>query len=94
MTVKEMISEIEHLYGRQPHMYLKRLINDALLDMSRKIQHYNAIATQTLKQNQRWYPLSDTMIEIKRVEVLNSDSNYELVPMLDNYDELKEGDTV
>ena len=59
-----------------------------------EIKHYNAIATQTLKQNQRWYPLSDTMIEIKRVEVLNSDSNYELVPMLDNYDELKEGDTV
>ena len=94
MTVKEMISEIEHLYGRQPQMYIKRLINDALLDMSGKIQHYSAIATQTLKQNKRWYPLSDTMIEIKRVEVKNSDGNYELVPMLDNYNELKEGDTV
>ena len=94
MTVKDLISEIEHLYGRQPHMYIKRLINDALLDMSGKIQHYSAIATQTLKQNQRWYPLSDTMIEIKRVEVKNSDGNYELVPFLDNYDELKEGDPV
>ena len=94
MTVKELISEIEHLYGRQPHMYLKRLINDALLDMSGKIQHYNAIATQTLKQNQRWYPLSDNELELNVVGVLNSDSNYELVPMLDNYDELKEGDPV
>ena len=51
MTVKEMISEIEHLYGRQPHMYIKRLINDALLDMSGKIQHYSAIATTTKQNN-------------------------------------------
>ena len=94
MTVKDLTSEIEHLYGRQPHMYIKRLINDALLDMSGKIQHYSGTATQTLKQNQRWYPLSDTMIEVKRVEVKNSDGNYELVPFLDNHDELKEGDLV
>ena len=92
MTVKELISQVEHLYGRKPHMYIKRLINDALLDMSGEIQHYKAIAKEDLKQNQRWYPMSDVMIEVNRVEILNSDSTYELIPMLSDPDNLKEGD--
>ena len=44
MTVKEMISEIEHLYGRQPHKYVMQLINDALLDIGTKKQHYTVDA--------------------------------------------------
>jgi len=94
MTVKELISQIEHIYGRQPHMYMKRLINDALLDMSAKVQHYKVTAIETLKTDTKWYGISDVMIDINRVEVLNSDGDYELVPELSNPDELKIGNKV
>ena len=92
MTVKEMISEIEHLYGRQPHMYMKRLINDALLDMSGKIKHYRAEGIMELKTNQRWYAISDLALQVEQIRILNSDGNFELVPHLDDYGSLKEDD--
>ena len=92
MTVKDLISQIEYLYGKQPHMYLKRLINDGLLDMSAEVQSYKANATEDLKQDKRWYPLSDTMIEVNRVEILNSNNKYELIPYVQNHDQLLEGD--
>lgn len=90
MTVKELISEVEHLYGRQPHMYLKRLINDALLDMSDKIKHYRAEGIYELKTGKKWYPISDLASQIEQVRVLNSDGNYELVPYMDDGTFLKE----
>ena len=90
MTVRELISEIEHLYGRQPHMYLKRLINDALLDMSDKVKHYRAEGIYELKQNKKWYHVSDSVLQVEQVRIKNSDGNYELVPHLDDYETLKE----
>ena len=93
MTVKELMSQIELLYGRQPHMYLKRLINDGLLDMSAEVQHYKANATQDLIANQRWYGISDVMIDIDKVEILNSDTKYEVVPIVSNPRNILEGDT-
>jgi hypothetical protein len=93
MTVKELMSQIELLYGRQPHMYLKRLINDGLLDMSAEIQHYKANAQQDLIENQRWYGISDVMIDIERVEILNSDTKYEVIPIVSNPGNVLEGDT-
>ena len=93
MTVKELMSQVELLYGRQPHMYLKRLINDGLLDMSAEIQHYKANAQQDLIENQRWYGISDVMIDIDKVEILNSDTKYEVVPIISNPGNILEGDT-
>ena len=90
MTVKELISEIEHLYGRQPHMYLKRLINDALLDMSDKVKHYRAEGIYELKSGQKWYAISDLANQIEQVRILNSDDKYELVPHMDDGALLKE----
>lgn len=90
MTAKELISEIEHLYGRQPHMYMKRLINDALLDMSDKIKQYRAEGILELQTGKRWYHISDTVLQIEQVRILNTDNNYELVPFLDDYHTLKE----
>lgn len=93
MTVKELINQVELLYGRQPHMYLKRLINDGLLDMSAEIQHYKANAQQDLIENQRWYGISDVMIDIDRIEILNSDTKYEVIPIVNNPGNILEGDT-
>lgn len=92
MTVKELINQIEHLYGRQPHMYIKRLINDGLLDMSAEIQHYKASAKEVLETDKRWYALSDVMVDIDRVEILNSDSKYEMIPKLSDPNRLLEND--
>ena len=93
MTVKELISQIEYLYGRQPHMLLKRYINDALLDMSAEIQHYKATVTEDLEKDKRWYDIADSMIDIDRVEILNSDDRYEVIPILSDGDEILEGST-
>ena len=93
MTVKDIISQIEYLYGRQPHMLLKRYINDALLDMSGEIQHYKATVTEDLENDKSWYDIADSIIDVNRVEILNSDSKYEVIPKLSNPDELLEGTT-
>ena len=55
MTVKDVIQQVEKMFGRQPEQYMFRLINDALLDMSSKKQHYTVSATTDLKYKQRWY---------------------------------------
>jgi hypothetical protein len=59
LTVKDIKSQIEHIYGRQPEKYLIRLINDALLDIADKKQHYTISKVTDLKKHQRWYTLSD-----------------------------------
>ena len=44
MTVKNIIEQIETSYGRKPYEYVKQLVNDALLDISAKKQHYTVSA--------------------------------------------------
>jgi len=92
MTVKELIDQIEYLYGKQPHVYMKRLINDALLDMSGEIQSYKASFKENLISGQKTYSLSDAIIDVERVEILNSDNKYEVIPYLSDYDQIREGD--
>jgi hypothetical protein len=82
MTVKDIIQQIEHKFGRQPEAYCKRLINDALLDMSEKIQHYEVNAKEDLTQNKKWYALPNKLIEITRVDILDTDSRYVMIPKL------------
>ena len=103
MTVKEIVSQIELLYGRKPEKYLLRLINDCLLDMSSEVQSYQKTAKETLTQYQRWYPLKDfsdvngnattDIIDIFRVEILDSDSRYNLIPKISDSHKLLKADT-
>ena len=51
MTVKNLIQQVEYLMGRQPERYMMQLINDALMDMSAKIQHHSLQKKQNLNQN-------------------------------------------
>ena len=39
MTVKKVIEQVEHLFGRQSEQYMFQLINDALLDIGSTKQH-------------------------------------------------------
>ena len=103
MTVKEIVSQIELLYGRKPEKYLLRLINDCLLDMSSEVQSYQKTAKETLTQYQRWYPFKDfddinsnkatDIIDIFRVEILDSDSRYNLIPKISDPHKLLKEDT-
>ena len=68
MTVKKIVDQIETLYGRQSHSHLFQLINDALLEISAKKQHYTVSAKANLSSGQRWYDLPSRTIDVVRVE--------------------------
>ena len=93
MTVKDVVQQAEKLFGRQPEQYMYRLINDALLDMSSKKQHYTVSATTDLKYKQRWYGLSDQVIDITKVEVKDTNSRYVMIPKLADPHKLLRDDT-
>ena len=82
MNVKNLIQQVEYLMGRQPERYMMELGNDALMDMSAKIQHHTAQKKQNLNQKQRWYPLDDNVIDVTRVEILDTDDRYVMIPKL------------
>ena len=95
MTVKNIVDQIELLYGRQSHVYLKQLINDALLDVASKKQHYVVSAKTNLTSGTRWYDLPSRTMDIIRVEVLDTSTTarYHLIPKLVDYHKLLKADT-
>ena len=96
MTVKNIIDQVENLYGRQSHEYIKQLINDALLDIASKKQHYTVSAKCNLTSGQRWYALPARTIDIIRVEILDTSSStprYNLIPKLADPHKLLKSDT-
>jgi len=82
MKVKDVIQQIELTMGRQPEKYIKQLINDCLMDMSGKVQHYRTEKIQNLISKQRWYELDDSVIDITRVEILDNNNRYTKIPKL------------
>tara|TARA_R110001599_G_scaffold208773_2_gene405971 strand:+ start:198 stop:503 length:306 start_codon:yes stop_codon:yes gene_type:complete len=93
MNVKNLIQQVEYLMGRQPERYMMELVNDALMDMSAKIQHHTAQKKQNLNQKQRWYPLDDNVIDVTRVEILDTDDRYVMIPKLANSHQLLKDDS-
>ena len=103
MTVKDIVSQVEMLYGKKPHAYLFRIINDCLLDMASEIQQFSKTARHDLTQYRRWYNMIDfvdvnnvastDVIDIYRVEVLDSDSRYNLIPKISDQHKLLKDDT-
>lgn len=93
MKVKDLIQQIEYTMGRQPEKYMVQLINDALMDMSGKIQHYTTQKVQSLNSKQRWYKLDDSVIDITRVEILDNNDRYVSIPKLADSHKLLKDDT-
>ena len=96
MTVKNIIEQIETLYGRKGHEYIKQLINDALLDISSKKQHYTVSAKTALTSGQRWFDLPARTIDIVRVEILDTSGStprYNMIPKLTDPHKLLKSDT-
>ena len=93
MTVQNIIDDIDESVGAKSESYMLRLINDALLDISEKKQHYTKEVTTDLKKKQRWYTLSDDMIDIIRVEVLDTNDRYVMIPKLTDPHKILRADT-
>ena len=93
LTAKNIKQEIEHVLGRQPETYLLRLINDALIDIGSKKQHYTVSAKRDLISHDRWYELTDDMIDITRVEILDTNDRYVKIPKLSDPQNLLRADT-
>ena len=93
LTVQNIIDQIGESVGARSDDYMIRLINDALLDISEKKQHYTKEVTTDLKKKQRWYTLSDDMIDILRVEVLDTNDRYVMIPKLTDPHKILRADT-
>ena len=93
MTVKGLISQIEKTFGRQSEAYLKQVINEGLLDIANKKQSYTVSATTDLEKNKRWYELPSTVLSIERVEILDTNDRYVLIPKLSDPHKILRADT-
>ena len=93
MTVKGLISQIEKTFGRQSEEYLKQVINEGLLDIANKKQSYTVSATTDLEKNKRWYELPSTVLSIERVEILDTNDRYVLIPKLSDPHKILRADT-
>ena len=82
MKVKDIISQLENSMGRQPEGYIMRLINDGLLDIAAERQHKIDDEKIDLVEDKRWYEIEDKMIDITRVEILDTNSRYTMIPKL------------
>ena len=93
MTAKNIIEQIERLFGRQPEQYMFQLINDALDEISSKKMNNTESKTTNLIGFDRWYTLSDDMIQIDRVEIKDTNDRYVMIPKLADPHKLLRGDT-
>ena len=93
MTAKNIIEQIEKLFGRQSEQYMFQLINDALDDIASHKRNYTVSALTNLEQYKRWYKLDDDLIDIKRVEVLDTNDRYVMIPKLADSHKLLREDT-
>ena len=82
MKIKDVIQQVEKQLGRSPERYLLRLINDGLEEIGITKQHKRDEIKIDLVEDQRWYPLDDEIIDIVRVEILDTDDRYSMIPKL------------
>ena len=93
MTVKTVFLQLEKLFGRNPEAYLIQLMNEGLIDIANKKQHYTVSALTDLEKNKRWYDLPANVLSIERVEVLDSNDRYIMIPKLSDPHKLLRADT-
>ena len=93
MTVKNIVSQLEKMFGRQSETYLIQLMNDGLIDIANKKQGYTVSATTDLEKKKRWYTLPPTVLSIERVEILDTNDRYIMIPKLSDPHKLLRADT-
>jgi len=93
MTVKTVFSQLEKIFGRNSEAYLVQLINDGLMDIANKKQGYTVSALTDLEKNKRWYDLPATVMSIERIEVLDTNDRYIMIPKLNDPHKLLRADS-
>ena len=93
MTVKNMFSQLEKMFGRNSETYLIQVMNDGLIDIANKKQGYTVSATSDLEKKKRWYTLPPTVLSIERVEILDSNDRYIMIPKLSDPHKILRSDT-
>ena len=93
MTAKNIIEQIEKLFGRQQEKYMFQLINDALDDIASSKRNYTVSQTTDLEEKKRWYELEDRVIGITRVEIKDTNDRYVMIPKLSDPHKLLRDDT-
>ena len=93
MTVKNVFSQLEKLFGRNSEAYLIQLMNDGLMDIANKKGGYTVSATTDLEKSKRWYDIPEKVLSIERVEVLDANDRYVLIPKLSDPHKLLRADT-
>ncbi len=81
------------MFGRQPEQYMFQLINDALDDIAAQKQHRTVSKSTDLIGYDRWYVLSDDVIDVKRVEIKDTNNRYVMIPKLADPHKILRGDT-
>ena len=93
MTAKNMFSQLEKIFGRNSEAYLIQLINDGLIDIANKKQGYTVSATSDLEKKKRWYTLPPTVLSIERVEILDTNDRFIMIPKLSDPHKILRADT-
>jgi len=93
MTVKNIIDQIEKMFGRQSEQHMYQLINDALDDIASNKRNYTVSATSDLEKHKRWYKFEDDVIDIVKVEILDTNDRYVMIPKLIDPHKLLREDT-
>ena len=93
MTAKNIIEQIEKLFGRQQEQYMFQLINDALDDIASHKRNNTVSKTTNLIGYDRWYTLHDDVIDIQKVEIKDTNDRYVMIPKLADSNRLLREDT-
>ena len=83
MDVKDIISQVEGIFGRKPNKYLMQIINDGLMDVASKRLTNEDTAVTDLLEGQRYYDLPPGLLKIVGVEAKqeNTDGSLEFAPV-------------
>ena len=93
MTTQRIIEQIEKIFGTQSHSLMFQLINDGLDEIASKKRNYTSSKVTDLKKHQRWYALEDEVIDIQRVEILDTNDRYVMIPKLTDPHKILREDT-
>ena len=83
MEVKDVISQIEGLFGRKPNKYLMQIMNDGLMDIASKRLTNEDTAVTDLMKDQRYYQMPPGLLKIVSVEIKqnNTSGGLEFAPI-------------
>ena len=93
LTIKSVISQLEQMFGRQPENYMLTLVNEGLMDIAVTKQE-NVVSSKTnLEKKKRWYELPSNTIDIVKIEILDTNDRYVMIPRLADSHKILRDDT-